>query len=429
MRTDLLIGVAAAFFGGFFAYSFDQLAKWMGDQAERRRRNKNALVKLERTYAVQLNTVSDNIHIADWMKSTLEKTSETSPALSFNTFHHIASNEDVLLDLMNVDFVNAAFSSHIGIVKLNHSTESLNRFYTELKTSLLAKDISSLNYQENISNLVANLSAIRAVLERTESEIQHLTGYVRVLLMRKHWLDNLSPSLRENIDESIRRQAAEQVAQLQKEIRERAPARMLATLMENESANTAKLQVGGRVVQISRCVNQLFHLDTNRINSKQGLLNINRLEKWQKDGVILMELSSTARDECTTDPGSKRTEKANEYLYAIPADRARDQKLLEQIGNIIFPGGPKSDDQKKDALIVYTAAYYNAILVTADGNSKKQPRGILGSQADLRAIGVRVMTDEEAVRHVEALVADRDAPIRLVCTRTGQPLPDWVGKD
>ena len=231
MRTTLLVGAAAAFFGAFFAYTFDQFAKWIGDYVERRRRHKNALVKLEHMYAVQLNSVCDDIFVVDSMKSILGNTSATAPALSFNVFHEIDSDADVFLDLLNLDFVNTAFFSHIGIVKLNRSMDSLNRFYAELKSSLLAKNISPSNYQENVANFIEQLDVIRVALKRTEAEIFHLTGCARVLIKRKHWLDNLGPSLREHFDESTVRETAEQVALLQKEIQDRAPAAVVAKLM------------------------------------------------------------------------------------------------------------------------------------------------------------------------------------------------------
>ena len=197
-----------------------------------------------------------------------------------------------------------------------------------------------------------------------------------------------------------------------------------------EPPKPVKFIIGGRAVEIPRRVDGLYHLDSNRINSKQGLVNINRMEKWKEDGVILMELSVTAHRECATTPKSRRAQKANEYIYAYPADWQRDMPLLGRIERIIFPnGGAKDINQRRDVLIVYTASHYNAILVTADGKSKKQPRGILGSQADLQAIGVRVMSDAETVQRIEAHIADRDKTMRLLCQRYGQPLPDWVGKD
>jgi hypothetical protein len=41
----------------------------------------------------------------------------------------------------------------------------------------------------------------------------------------------------------------------------------------------------------------LFAIDANRINSRQKLPNMNRLEKWEKEGIIFIEMPETAHRE------------------------------------------------------------------------------------------------------------------------------------
>ena len=48
---------------------------------------------------------------------------------------------------------------------------------------------------------------------------------------------------------------------------------------------------------------------------------------------------------------------------------------------------------------------------------------------ELELIGVTVMTDEEAVIHVEHKIKERDDDARRWAEVTGEPLLDWVGKD
>jgi predicted nucleic acid-binding protein len=204
----------------------------------------------------------------------------------------------------------------------------------------------------------------------------------------------------------------------------------MSTQNSRKSNQYIAFAIGGRAVKIHRRVEGLFHLDANRINSKQQLPTINRMENWWTNGVIMMELSVTAHKECSTDIRSRRAAKANEYIYAIPADWRRDLPLLAEIERIIFPDGTKTDNQRRDVMIVYTAAHYNAILVTDDGESKRQPRGLLGSRADLwTKKKIRVMSDEEAIQHVETLIDDRDRTITGLCQSHGKPLPPWVGAD
>ena len=80
-----------------------------------------------------------------------------------------------------------------------------------------------------------------------------------------------------------------------------------------------------------------------------------------------------------------------------------EQKRVD-IARIVFPNGVKTISQENDVKILLTAFLCRAILVTSDGASKSQPRGILGSKANLAKIGVRVMTPNEALE--EALKDD-----------------------
>jgi len=69
-----------------------------------------------------------------------------------------------------------------------------------------------------------------------------------------------------------------------------------------------------------------------------------------------------------------------------------------------------------------------AILVTDDGDSITQPRGILGNRDEL-AKYVQVIRDSEAVALVKETINSRDNRARWVASVTGQPLPKWVGND
>jgi hypothetical protein len=78
---------------------------------------------------------------------------------------------------------------------------------------------------------------------------------------------------------------------------------------------------------------------------------------------------------------------------------------------------------------VFNADKYHAILVTEDGASRHQPRGILGSRSALEPLGISVLTSEEAVAYVRREIAARDLNIQEGCKRFNVPLPDWHGKD
>jgi hypothetical protein len=156
---------------------------------------------------------------------------------------------------------------------------------------------------------------------------------------------------------------------------------------------------------------------------------MNQLEKWKKDGVILINMSGVSFKETQAgnDPG--RTKKAFEQIFTTTDQAINiDDPRYRTIETALFPNGVKDQNEENDAKIVYEAAYYRAILITNDGESRRQPRGILGGRAILRGI-VQIMTDTEAVVFIKKKIADRDHRARVHAGWSGAPLPIWVGKD
>ncbi len=173
-----------------------------------------------------------------------------------------------------------------------------------------------------------------------------------------------------------------------------------------------------------------FYIDTNRINAKQGLPNMNQLEKWHKDHVISIQMAEEAHDEAIKGNDSKRERKARSYIYSTisPDMQTQYQHIFKEIENNIFPSGAQNPNEMNDVKIAFNAAYYKSILVTNDGDSKSQPNGLLGSRDRLANI-VQVMRDSEAVELVKEKIKERDNRARKVASMSGQPLPDWVDKD
>jgi hypothetical protein len=157
---------------------------------------------------------------------------------------------------------------------------------------------------------------------------------------------------------------------------------------------------------------------------------MNQLEQWHRDGVIQLEMSEVAQKESRVGQDHKRVEKTYGYVYSeTMASTREEQELLHKIETILFPKGVKNLNQRNDVEIVFNAEKYRAILVTADGASKSQPGGILGHKAELKELGIIVMSDEEAVGYIRDLIQTRDQQAIKDHERSGVPLPDWVGKD
>ena len=79
--------------------------------------------------------------------------------------------------------------------------------------------------------------------------------------------------------------------------------------------------------------------------------------------------------------------------------------------------------------IVFNSGKYMRPLITQDGASHSQPRGILGSREALAKLGVSVISPQEAVERVRKEIKFRDTHARKMAEVTGEPVPDWVDKD
>lgn len=172
----------------------------------------------------------------------------------------------------------------------------------------------------------------------------------------------------------------------------------------------------------------ILHIDANLINARQKLPAVNQLEKWADDGVICINMSSTAHTEARAGSNPGRIRKADEQIYTLTPPAEADDPQYQQIEAAIFPDGPKGENQQNDIRIVYEAAKYAAILVTSDGGSKTQPGGILGNREKLRDI-VRIMSPEEAVAFVNSKISERDNYNRRIAAEYKQKLPSWTGQD
>ena len=174
-----------------------------------------------------------------------------------------------------------------------------------------------------------------------------------------------------------------------------------------------------------------FQIDTNRINAHQKLLSMNRLEQWAKNEVIEILIPESVKKEISHERHPQRTKKiVGKIISATLPNTSEEQKKLQLISQILFPNEIPTQNQQNDIETVFNTEKYGAILITNDGNSKRQPGGILGKRRELlNKIGLEVLTDEEAVVRVQEEIRRRDDFARCVTQKTGQPLPLWVGLD
>jgi hypothetical protein len=180
-----------------------------------------------------------------------------------------------------------------------------------------------------------------------------------------------------------------------------------------------------------RYVYLMFHADSNCINGRRVPENVDRLDKWGSDGVILLEKSRLAAGEGLAGPRKAHRLHAADYLFSASyTDTPDDARLVERIGNLLYPEGTDGADQDADVESVFRAAKYQRILITSGAGPRSLRCRILDHSKRLeRELGVTVITDARAVEMVTMAVRRRDDEARRVSSEFGIKLPAWVGRD
>lgn len=171
-------------------------------------------------------------------------------------------------------------------------------------------------------------------------------------------------------------------------------------------------------------------IDTNAINAKQRIAALNQIERWRADEVIMLLMPEPAYVEAIAGDDDKRRAKAGTQVRTNSSRITAEQKArFSAIERALFPEGAADDSQRNDVEIVFQAADWGYILVTSDGDSKRQPRGILGARDELAALGITAMRPEEALDHIRSRISDRDRRVAANCAATKTLAPQWLGKD
>jgi hypothetical protein len=174
-----------------------------------------------------------------------------------------------------------------------------------------------------------------------------------------------------------------------------------------------------------------FFIDTNMINARGRLPFMNLIEKWHENDVIALRMPLDAQAEAEAGFSPSRTLKAWSYITPLPLiTTPKEQAKVELIRRILCGSRPISKSDERDARIVFTAVKYHAILITGDGASNSQPRGILGGASELKqSVGAQIMSPADAVTLIRRYIATRDTFIRRFVKQRHLHLPDWIGAD
>ena len=180
---ETLIG---GFAGAFFAFLFLRIGEALTKVYERQNRHYNALVVLESMCNRYLNVISDNIFVInDFTKLAEEALKENKPFIYFNVLHEFSLDKEITPNLSNLDLINDVFSFEMGIDKMNNSISSTNRFYGEIKSAFMQKNIDFETYKINVGILVSKLLELKAFLLDLERENKVIVARARILMKDK----------------------------------------------------------------------------------------------------------------------------------------------------------------------------------------------------------------------------------------------------
>lgn len=142
-----------------------------------------------------------------------------------------------------------------------------------------------------------------------------------------------------------------------------------------------------------------FFLDANCVNARQQNDALNVLERWRDQEIVTLIYAEITKIEASYGD-EVRKDKADEFTCVQVNETGDNPEVREAISKIVFPKGPKNQNQMNDVDAVYHAERLRWPLVTMDGNSRSQPGGILGHCDELNAMGIEVLAPQQAVSRV-----------------------------
>lgn len=217
---EYLNSAIGAFMGAFFAFLFIRLSDFFTRIHERQRNNYNALVKLEHFFIDCGNIISANIFVInDFVSSISTAKKEGRLFVSFNRLDRFPIPKEILLELINIDFINEVATFYTHLDKMNGSCDASNRMQDTIQNAFIQKNLTPDNYLENINILYVKLQELKKFLEDLNEENIRIASITRVLLKEKSLLTTwMSLFMNMRFNKKMEVLAQDEVKILKKEI-------------------------------------------------------------------------------------------------------------------------------------------------------------------------------------------------------------------
>lgn len=167
---DYIVNGLGSFFGAFWAFLFMLVADFVKNKIERVKTHVNSLVKLEYKLNKILAINSDNLFEVKKFTETLEEKNFISDVKFIQT----EELDDLLIDFLNIDFINDVFSVNIDIYKTNKSFDQIQRGLDEIKLKIVKDDLKN--------KILPSFKYMHNFLEKLDKDIEILMAKTQALI-------------------------------------------------------------------------------------------------------------------------------------------------------------------------------------------------------------------------------------------------------
>ena len=172
-----------AFLGAFFAFLFIRIADGLNRIYDRHAKNSKALIILEHHLNECGGIIHDDIYIMNKFRNfvaELEK-NPSPPLLYSNALHSVPINKEVVIDLVNIDFINDLASYNVHTRKMNDSMQILNNSYQQIKIAFVEGNANAETYVQNVIDLKEDLVIFKNFLDELLTETVKVLATARIL--------------------------------------------------------------------------------------------------------------------------------------------------------------------------------------------------------------------------------------------------------
>jgi hypothetical protein len=175
-----------AFFGALFAFGSLLLGLLVRRMYGRFLRNYDGLVRVQHHMNDAMDRILDNLHeVGAFTKTFKAATEDSDVTLLANRFIEIPTYPEVLLDLLNIDFINELGQFNIDVRKANDHMAILNRSHDAIQGAVLQRSIDPNRYKWNLKSMVGEVRKLEERLTKLDIDVKRLFASGQVLIRDK----------------------------------------------------------------------------------------------------------------------------------------------------------------------------------------------------------------------------------------------------